>query len=151
MGGGGIGGGRGGDGGVRGDGGGGRDVAETLGIPDGSLVALHSHTDLLDAVQYTPGGSYERDVVRQCFRFFGSETEYSARDQHLLLRCLRTTEPKQRQEFFSEVRWKTERLSVGSRAALSSRVPSASTSGIVQASVMADEPVRSTQAGHSCR
>jgi hypothetical protein len=78
-----------------------------------ALVALHTHTDLLDAVNYTPGGSYEREVVQQCFRFFGSETEYAARDQHLLLRCLRTTEPKRRQEFFSEVRACRRRVQSG--------------------------------------
>ena len=64
----------------------------------------NTHTELLDAVNHTPCGSYEREVVRQCFRFFSSETEYSAREQHLLLRCLRTTDTRQRRDFFSEVR-----------------------------------------------
>jgi hypothetical protein len=67
-------------------------------------VALHSHAELLDAVHYSAGGAYEREVVRQCFRFFSSEMQYTPREQHLLLRCLHTSEPKARQTFFQEVR-----------------------------------------------
>jgi hypothetical protein len=82
-----------------------------------ALVALHTHTELLDAVNYAPaggiGGSYEREVVRQAFRFLSSETEYTARDQHLLLRCLRTTDPKGRQDFFTEVRGCRRRVQGG--------------------------------------
>ena len=74
------------------------------GLPDGALVALHSHAELLDAVHYSAGGAYEREVVRQCFRFFSSEMQYTPREQHLLLRCLHTSEPKARQTFFQEVR-----------------------------------------------
>jgi hypothetical protein len=64
------------------------------GLPDGALVALHSHAELLDAVHYSAGGAYEREVVRQCFRFFSSEMQYTPREQHLLLRCLHTSECK---------------------------------------------------------
>lgn len=83
------------------------------GLPDGALVALHSHAELLDAVHYSSGGSYEREVVRQCFRFFSSESEYSPREQHLLLRCLHTTEPRARQDFFQEVRACRRRAQTG--------------------------------------
>ena len=47
---------------------------------------------------------YEHAVVQQCFRFLSSETDYTPRAQHLLLRCLQANEPKERQAFFSEVR-----------------------------------------------
>ena len=79
-----------------------------------ALVALHTGAELLDAVNYSPGSAYEQAVVRQCFRFLSSETEYAARDQHLLLRCMRLTpEPKQRQDFFSEVRLCRRRVQSG--------------------------------------
>ena len=47
---------------------------------------------------------YEHAVVQQCLRFLSSETDYTPRAQHLLLRCLQANEPKERQAFFSEVR-----------------------------------------------
>lgn len=47
---------------------------------------------------------YEHAVVQQCFRFLSSETDYTPRAQHLLLRCLQANDPKERQAFFSEVR-----------------------------------------------
>ena len=43
-------------------------------------------------------------MVQQCLRFLSSETDYTPRAQHLLLRCLQANEPKERQAFFSEVR-----------------------------------------------
>ena len=53
--------------------------------------------ELLDCINYSEGSQYERDVVRECFRFISSETEYTARAQHLLIRCLQTSEAKDRQ------------------------------------------------------
>ena len=47
---------------------------------------------------------YEHAVVQQCLRFLSSETDYTPRAQHLLLRCLQANEPRERQAFFSEVR-----------------------------------------------
>ena len=69
------------------------------------LVALHTHSVLLDAVNHTAErSSYEVDVVRACVRFLSSATDYAPREQHLLLRCLQANEPKARQASFTEVR-----------------------------------------------
>lgn len=83
---------------------GGRLWPDRAGEPAPPLVALYTHTELLDSINYTDGSQYERDVVRECFRFISSETEYSTRAQHLLIRSLQTTEPKDRQSFFQELR-----------------------------------------------
>jgi len=57
------------------------------------LVALHTHSEMLDAVNYSrqPTSDYERDDVRECLSFLSSHTEFDTRAQHLLLRCLQAT------------------------------------------------------------
>ena len=71
---------------------------------NGSNPRLAASAILILPSPFIGQGSYEREVVRQCFRFLSSETEYAARDQHLLLRCLRNSAPKERADFFAEVR-----------------------------------------------